>query len=240
MRRFRLSYLAQPLSPLSAVAIALGTIARRLLYRSSRRRRRPAAFAAVKAQIIIGGLIAVGSTTVIGLYSTHVADRQHQPAPGRRPQSRRRQLRDDDPRRLRRRRRARPARPHLQRDAAAPGRARQRPQAVHRQRLARAAHADLQPRRLRRAARRGGSEPGGAGRVRAHDAPADRAPDQAHRRPARPLPARRRRDGDAGPRGRPQRPGAGGDAGVRRPRRTARLAPGAAHPGAAGDRPRRP
>ena len=111
--------------------------------------------------------------------------------------SRRRQLRNADPGRLLGP--ARQARPHLQRDAAPPGRARQRPQAVHRQRLARAADADLQPRRLRRAARGRGPEPRGAGRVRAHDARADRAADQADHRPARPLPARRRGDGRCRP-----------------------------------------
>ena len=58
-------------------------------------------------------------------------------------------------------------------------RARQRPQAVHRQRLARAAHADLLARRLRRAARGRGARPRGAGRVRAHDARADRPADEA-------------------------------------------------------------
>ena len=48
----------------------------------------------------------------------------------------------------------------LQRDAEAPRAARQRPQGVHRQRLARAAHADLLARRLRRAARGRGPRSG--------------------------------------------------------------------------------
>ena len=39
-------------------------------------------------------------------------------------------------------------------------------------------------------------EPGRAGRVRAHDARADRAADEADHRSARPLPARRGGDGD--------------------------------------------
>ncbi len=46
--------------------------------------------------------------------------------------------------------------------------------------------------------------PRGARRVRAHDAPADRPADQADRRPARPLPARRGGDGDAAPQRRPR------------------------------------
>ncbi len=192
----------------------------------------------VKAQILIGGVIVGPARDPDRPKLCPHLRQQSQSAPGGRPQSRRRELRDEDPGRL-----GRPAeagRPHLQRDAAPPRRARQRPQAVHRQRLARAADPDLQPRRLRRAARRGGPEPGGAGRVRAHDAPADRAPDEADDRPSRPLPARRRGRGDAGQRRRPHRPGARGDAGVRAAGRTARLAPGAADAGAAGDRPRRP
>ena len=149
---------------------------------------------AVKSQIIVGGLIAAALGLAIGIYYATIAasnvrrlqDAARKVADG--------ELRNVDPGRLGRP--ARPARPHLQRDAAAPRRARHRPQTVHRQRLARAAHADLQPRRLRRAARRGRPEPGRAGRVRAHDAPADRAADEAGDRPARPLPARRGGDGD--------------------------------------------
>ena len=75
-------------------------------------------------------------------------------------------------------------------------RARQRPQGVHRQRLARAAHADLLALGLRRAARGRRPRSRGASRVRAHDARAGRAADEADRRPARPLEARRRRDRD--------------------------------------------
>ena len=194
MRRLRLSNLGSRITLIS-IAIAVGTTAVVYLY-----------------AVAIGGA-ASGHGAVKAADPDRRPDRgrdrhrgrpllrprrrqQHPPPAGSRAQSRRRQLRNDDPGRLGRP--ARPARPHLQRDAAPPGRARQRPQAVHRQRLARAADADLQPRRLRRAARRGGPEPGGAGRVRAHDAPADRAPDQADHRPPRPLPARRRRGGDAG------------------------------------------
>ena len=73
---------------------------------------------------------------------------------------------------------------------------RQRPQGVHRQRLARAADADLLALGIRRAARGRRPRPRGASRVRAHDARAGRAADEAHRRPARPLEARRRRDRD--------------------------------------------
>ena len=82
---------------------------------------------------------------------------------------------------------------HPRRDATAARPARQRPQGVHRQRLSRAAHADLLAGRLRRVARRGGAGPGCAGGVRAHDARAGEAPHQAHRRPPGPLEARRRR-----------------------------------------------
>ena len=59
-------------------------------------------------------------------------------------------------------RRARPARPHAGRDAAPARRARRRAQALHRHRLARAAHADLLARRLPRAARGRGARRGDA------------------------------------------------------------------------------
>ena len=136
-----------------------------------------------------------------------------EPARGRRPEGRRRRLRDPDPGRFRRR--AGAAGADLQRDAAPPRRPRQRPQAVHRQRLARAADADLLARGLRRAARGRGSGSGRQGGVRAHDAPAGRAADQADHRPARPLAARRRRAGGLRRAGRPRRDRPGGGAGVR-------------------------
>ena len=69
-------------------------------------------------------------------------------------------------------------------DARAPG--------VHRQRLARAAHAALLARRLPRAARRRGARRGHAARVPGDDARAGRPADEARHRPARPLAARRR------------------------------------------------
>ena len=58
--------------------------------------------------------------------------------------------------------RARPARPLVRADAPAPGAPRPRPRRVHRERLARAAHAALLARRLPRAARRPGARRGDA------------------------------------------------------------------------------
>ena len=73
--------------------------------------------------------------------------------------------------------------------------ARLRPPRVHRQRLARAAHADRLARRLRRAARRRASPTRRRARgVRAHDARPGRPADEALHGPARPLAARRRGD----------------------------------------------
>ena len=125
------------------------------------------------------------------------------PARGGRREGRRRRLLEPDPGRLERR--GRSARDHLQRDAEAPRAPRQRPQGVHRQRLSRAAHADLLALGLRRAARGRRPRPRVAGRVRAHDARAGRPAHEAHRRPARPLEARRRRDRDSPRVGAPRR-----------------------------------
>ncbi len=225
MPRFRPSSLGNRIT-VTAVAIAVGTVLVVYVYTVAIGGA-ASGQGAVKAQILVGGLFAVVATLGVGIYFARVASGSIQQPPGGRPQSRRRQLRNADPDLLGRP--ARPARAHLQRDAAPPRRARQRPQAVHRQRLARAAHADLQPRRLRRAARGGGPEPGGAGRVRPHDAPADRAADQAHRRPARPLPARRRRRGDEERQRRPRLARPRSHPRVRPARRPPRLAPGAAH-----------
>ncbi len=192
----------------------------------------------VADSILIGGMVALLLALGDRLLLREARRRSRTAARRGGPQGRRRGLRDPDPGRLLRT--ARPARPHFQRDAAPPRRAGQRPQTVHRQRLARAAHADLQPRRLRRAARRGGAQPRGAGRVRADDAPADRAPHQAHHRPPQPL-AARRRWGRARPRQRrPQLAGARGGARVRALGRPARLAARAANTGAPCDRLRRP
>ncbi len=122
--------------------------------------------------------------------------------------------------------RARPAHAHLQRDAgpAAPGG--RRPQGVHRDRLARAAHADLLAGRLRRAAAGRGARRGDAARVPRDDERAGRAPAEAVGGPARPV-APRRRLGPAPARAgrplrtRPQRR-AGVHAGARRSRHRAR------------------
>ena len=100
--------------------------------------------------------------------------------------------------------RARPARPLVRADAAAARAPRPGPRRVHRQRLARAAHAALLARRLPGAARRPGARRGDARRVPRADARAGRPPDEARDRPARPLAARRRP--------------AGGRAGADRPR----------------------
>ena len=82
--------------------------------------------------------------------------------------------------------------PGLQRDAAQARAARHGAPRVHRQRLARAAHADLLAGRLRRAA--GGRRPrrGHARGVPGHHARAGAASSEAHHGPARPLQARRR------------------------------------------------
>ena len=159
--------------------------------------------ALIKRQILIAGGIALVLALIAGFYAARALSRRLEPARERRPEGRRRRLRDSDPGRLLRR--ARPAGADLQRDAAPARRPRQRPQAVHRQRLARAANADLLPRRLRRAARGRGPRPGGPGRVRPHDARAGRAADQADHRPARPLEARRRRAGGLRRASRPRR-----------------------------------
>ena len=78
-------------------------------------------------------------------------------------QGRGRRLLQPDPRRLRRR--ARPARRGLRRHAAPARAARHGAQAVHRLGVARAAHADLLPRRLPRAARGRGARRGDAAPV---------------------------------------------------------------------------
>ena len=189
-------------------------------------------------EIVIGGLFATDRRLRDRLLQRPGRRAPDHPARGGGAQDRRRRLRQPHPRRHLGA--ARQARPHLQRNAAAPGRARRRPQAVRRQRLARAAHADLQPRRLRRAARGGGPEPRGAGGVRPHHARADRAADEADHRPARPLPARRRGDRRPGRLRRPQRPRPRRRARVRPARRPARLAARAAPPEPPGDRQRRP
>ena len=89
-----------------------------------------------------------------------------------------------------RRRRARRARADVRPHARAPRDARPRPARVHRQRVARAADADLLARRLPRAARRRGARRRDAARVPRDDAGAGRAPDEARDRSARPLAAR--------------------------------------------------
>ena len=86
------------------------------------------------------------------------AHRADQAAGDRGAQGRRRRLLAAHPRRLRRR--AGPARDRLQRHAAPARAARLRAQAVHRHRLARAAHADLLARRVPRAARGRGARRG--------------------------------------------------------------------------------
>ena len=97
-------------------------------------------------------------------------------------------FRAPDPGRLGRR--ARPARGGVQRDAAPALPARVRPQEVHRDRVARAAHPDLLARRIRRAARGRGSRSGDAGAVPGAGQGAGRAAAQAVGRPARSVPAR--------------------------------------------------
>ena len=76
--------------------------------------------------------------------------------------------------------------------AAAPREPRPRPRRVHRERLARAAHAALLARRVPGAARRPGPRRADAGGVPGPDARAGRPADEARDRPARPVPARRR------------------------------------------------
>src|ERR1700755_1752122 len=138
---------------LTAVGICLGTVAIVYIYVVAIGGA-AAGLGSVKEQIIVGGLIAAGVALAIGWYYATIAAGNV-----RRLQDAARKVADGNfettipgaslgP--------APPPRPHLQRDAAAPGRARHRRQTVHRQRLARAAHADLQPRRLHRAARGGG------------------------------------------------------------------------------------
>ena len=104
------------------------------------------------------------------------------------------------------------------------GTAGHRPQGLHRQRLARAADADLLAGRLRGAAGRGGARSRRAGGVRADDARAGGAADQAHGRSARPLEARRRRDRVQGRAGRAGRDRGPGGERVRAGRRAPRLA----------------
>ena len=88
--------------------------------------------------------------------------------------------------------RAGPAHAHVQRDAGAAAPGRRGAQGVHRHRLARAAHADLLARRLRRAAAGRGARRGDPARVPRHDGRAGGAPAEAGRRPARPVAPRRR------------------------------------------------
>ena len=88
------------------------------------------------------------------------ARRARQAAGARGAQGRGGRLLQPDPGRLRRR--ARPARGRVRRHAAPARAARPRAQAVHRHRLARAAHADLLARRLPRAARGRGARRGDA------------------------------------------------------------------------------
>ena len=107
--------------------------------------------ALVRRQILIAGLIALVAASLIGFWASGAVSRRLRRMRAGGGGRRRGPLRPADPGRLLRR--ARPARPQLQRDAAAPRAPRQLAQGVHRQRLARAAHADLLPGRLRRAAR---------------------------------------------------------------------------------------
>ena len=90
------------------------------------------------------------------------------------------------------RRRARPAHAHVQRDAGAAAPGRRGAQGVRRHGLARAAHADLLARRLRRAAARRGARRGDPARVPRHDGRAGGAAAEAGRGPARPVAPRRR------------------------------------------------
>ncbi len=87
--------------------------------------------------------------------------------------------------------RARPAGRRLRPDAAPAGTARRRPSRVHRQRVARAADADLLARRLRRADAGRGSRRGDAARVSRDDVGAGGAAVEARDRSSRPLAARR-------------------------------------------------
>ena len=80
-----------------------------------------------------------------------------------------------------------------------------RAQGVHRERVARAAHADLLPGRVRRAAAGRGARRGDPRRVPDDDARAGRPPAEARRRPARPVAARRRLDRPRAEAGRPGR-----------------------------------
>ena len=115
------------------------------------------------------------------------ARRAREAARARRAQGRLGRLLAADPLGLRGR--ARPARGRLRRHAVPARPARPRAQAVHRQRLARAAHADLLARRLPRAAGRRGPRRGDPARVPGAD-PRPGGPDaQPGGRAARPLAA---------------------------------------------------
>ena len=95
---------------------------------------------------------------------------------------RRREVHDADPGRLGRR--ARPAGGGVQRHAATAAPAGARPQEVHRHRLARAAHAGVLPRRVRRAARGRRARPRDAPALSGPGARAGPAPGQVVGRPA--------------------------------------------------------
>ncbi len=134
-------------------------------------------------------------------------------------------------------RRARPARADARRDAAPARRARDRAQPLHRDGLARAAHADLLDRRIPRAARGRGARRGDAGDVHPPGPRAGRPARPARDRPPRPLQARGRIARAAprahGPaRDRPRRRGR-----VRAGARGPRIAPRAAPRGRPSPRP---
>ncbi len=100
--------------------------------------------------------------------------------------------------------------------ARAARQARPRPQRVHRQRVARAAHAALLARRLPRADGGRGARRGDPAGVPRDDARAGRSAGEARDRPARPLAARRRPDAGRARAGRPRRGRAARRGGVQR------------------------